>query len=276
MSELRIDENDGFVLIEMPDQMRKPVVEELNELAYRFDDRNVRVIVFDFRNTDTLNKMVYRPITSLAQIARERSKFLASVNLSRDLWDRLEFDGMAGVFNPFDSLASALNASGLQRSKKLDVNFVNPFITAAKETFEQQTKTPITIGDPILKSAAPSADDVDIAGVINLVSDVFSGAIALCFPKAVFLKIYENMMKGEKHDEITPEIQDAAGELLNIIFARARAELVDRKGFVIHQAIPTVIGGKQLSIAMDKKLTAIILPFKTAEGDFHMEIATDA
>ena len=48
---------------------------------------------------------------------------------------------------------------------------------------------------------------MEIAGVISLACADFRGTIAICFRAATFLKIYENMV-GEKHERISPEIED--------------------------------------------------------------------
>jgi chemotaxis protein CheX len=107
------------------------------------------------------------------------------------------------------------------------------------------------------------------------VSDQFNGSIALCFPAGVFIKIY-NAMLGETTTEITQESEDAAGELLNIIFGQAKAILNNKKGYTIRSAIPTVLSGQKLRVHSLSPDNTIMLPFETPHGIFHIEVSTES
>ncbi len=155
----------------------------------------------------------------------------------------------------------------------VDVGFINPFIEGTRITLETQANTPIQVGKPYVKKANESLP-MDIAGVISLTNPSFTGSIALCFTSAVFLKIYENMV-GEKHDKITPELQDAAGELLNIIFGRAKTILNDTKGHTLEKAIPTILAGDNLNVRHTSTSAVIVLPFESSAGVFHIEIVIE-
>jgi chemotaxis protein CheX len=156
---------------------------------------------------------------------------------------------------------------------KIDTDFIAPFVDATRKTLETQANTPTTFGTPLIKSEQNTPPS-DIAGVISLVSTKFTGTIAICFPEPVFLKIYENMVY-EKVEKIGKEQEDAAGELLNIIFGVAKAELNNKKGFDIQKAIPTIVRGGQIKVRHMTKNVAIILPFESAAGSFHVEISSD-
>ena len=81
-------------------------------------------------------------------------------------------------------------------------------------------------------------------------------------------------MVGESHDNITEEVQDAAGELLNIIFGQAKTVLKG-KNYVLERAIPTVLVGEKLRIRYKTKIPTIVLPFESSAGSFHIEIIVD-
>ena len=153
------------------------------------------------------------------------------------------------------------------------MDFINPFVGATQTTLEMQAGTETTPGKPRLKKPGEVLN-VEVAGVISLTSNAFTGTIALCFPGPVFLAIYSNML-GEPFKEITREMEDGAGELLNIIFGQAKALLNDKKGFEIQKAIPTVMRGSQLQVTPMGRGTSVILPFETDAGSFHLEIAVD-
>lgn len=152
----------------------------------------------------------------------------------------------------------------------IDVNFINPFVMAVKVVMETQVRMPLTPCKPFLKKAGDQLP-MEIAGVIGLVSSEFRGSIAICFRAEVFLSVYQSMV-GEKHEKITPEIEDAAGELLNMIFGQAKTVLNDQKGFNFEKALPTVLVGEKLKIRHQGPHPAIVLPFDSPAGAFHLEI----
>lgn len=160
------------------------------------------------------------------------------------------------------------------KSFKVDGEFLNPFIAAAKMTLETQASTELNPGKAFIKKTGDGKDlKTEIASIINLTCEQFSGSVALCFTAEVFLKIYENMLD-EKLDEINEEVSDCAGELLNIIFGTAKTALM-AKGYKLERAIPTVLAGKDLQVKFKSKYPAIILPFESTVGPFHIEILVD-
>jgi chemotaxis protein CheX len=109
--------------------------------------------------------------------------------------------------------------------------------------------------------------------VIGLTSNNFTGSVAVCFPKQVFLTIMERML-GERHDSITRELEDGASELLNIIFGQAK-RVLNEQGFSIEKAIPTIVRGTDLNVHHLTPNPTIIVPFQTDVGSFYIEIAKD-
>jgi chemotaxis protein CheX len=155
----------------------------------------------------------------------------------------------------------------------MDVQFFKPFIDGTKNTLKIQCRLEAVPEKPFLKKGGPKVL-FDIAGVIGLTSKAFTGSIALCFPKSVFLALMSNML-GEKFAEITDDMQDGAAELLNMIFGQAKIVLNDA-GYEIKKAIPTVIKGNQIETQHLSSGPVIVLPFRTEAGVFHVEIATES
>ncbi len=156
---------------------------------------------------------------------------------------------------------------------KLDVNFFKPFIDGTLHTLKVQCSLEAKPGKPFMKGKGPSID-CEIAAVIGLTSTAFSGTIALCFTKPVFLALMNNML-GEKFEEITDDLQDGAAELLNIIFGHAKRVLNDQKSYDIQKAIPTILRGKNIQTKHLTSGFSIVLPFLTDAGEFHIEICTE-
>ncbi len=155
----------------------------------------------------------------------------------------------------------------------IDAEFINPFIKAAKVAFLTQASTDLVSGTPYIK---PPDEEIrmEVAGVISLSNPSVSGSISLCFKREVFLKIYENMV-GEKHSEISPEIEDAAGELLNIIFGQAKTILNDQKGYSLERAIPTIVVGERLRLKYSRHAPVILIPFECSAGLFHLVVVVE-
>jgi chemotaxis protein CheX len=153
---------------------------------------------------------------------------------------------------------------------KLNVEFVNPFVEAALKTLSIQCQTEAAAGKMYLGSGNPKAD---IIGSIGIISPAFRGSIALCFPAATFLGLMGRML-GETYKEITAELQDGAGELLNIIFGQAKIALNER-GYAMEKAIPTVIRGQSLDVRALVSSPTVVLPFETPVGNFFIEVSIE-
>ena len=155
----------------------------------------------------------------------------------------------------------------------IDLEFIEPFINATQSAFLTQASTPVAAGAPYLREVSEGIK-IEIAGVISLCNRDLTGSISLCFEREVFLKIYENMV-GEKHSKITPEIEDAAGELLNIIFGQAKTILNDQKGYHLERAIPTILVGDNLRLRYSSNSPVVLLPFESSAGNFHLAVVIE-
>lgn len=155
-------------------------------------------------------------------------------------------------------------------AKVLDVDFINPFLSATVKVLETQASTKSTAGK-VYKKPARDKFTGDISGVIGLVSEAFTGSVVISFPETTFLQIMSRML-GEECSKITPEIQDGAGEITNMIFGQAKVSL-NEKGFGIKTALPSVVSGTDHSIVQMSNGPRIVVPFKTDVGEFFIEIS---
>lgn len=154
---------------------------------------------------------------------------------------------------------------------KIDVQFVKIFILAALETLKIQCSRTFRAGTPHARGQHEL--QVDIAGVIGLTSKTFNGSIALEFPEKTFLYIMNGML-GEEFTTIDDDLQDGAGELLNIIFGLAKRNL-NAKGYEIEKAIPAVVRGSDIKISHKSISPPIIVPFESEHGSFIIEIVLE-
>jgi chemotaxis protein CheX len=152
---------------------------------------------------------------------------------------------------------------------KLSTEFVVAFLEGTRNTLKIQCGIDATPEKPFLKGTHPEPQ-VALTGIIGMMSDQFNGNIHLSFTESAFLAIMGKML-GEEFKTITDELSSGASEMLNIIYGSAKTVL-NKQGYNIRTAIPTVIRGHDLRIKTVSPSPTLILPFKTPFGDFFLEI----
>lgn len=229
------------------------------------------VHVLDFDGVLVVDQATYAPVLQFSRLLRSSGKQFRSINMSKTILNQIKAHGLKDAFQPLEpgsAPAAAAPAPG-----KMDVRFINPFLNSVASVFKTQAQTTLRPGKPFLRNEKTTID-IGIIGLISLNSTQFKGNIGLCFPTQVFLNVYERML-GEKHSEITQEIEDAVAELLNIIYGAAKTELNKDFGFDLQPALPTVLRGEKLEMRMQNRNPIIVLPFEADVGAFHVEIATE-
>lgn len=149
----------------------------------------------------------------------------------------------------------------------MDVAYINPFIKATNHVLEILSSTIATAGKPYLKK--DKAAHGDVSAVIGLTGDV-SGTISVSFTERCILAIVSKMFD-EEMKELNEEINDAVGEITNMISGQARQEL-EVMGRSLKAAIPTVIMGNNHSITHITSHPIVAIPFNTDNGGFTIEV----
>jgi chemotaxis protein CheX len=267
-------EGDVFI-VQIPKPFDAAAIDGFNEQMNNWLLQPAEIYIFDFAGHDKLSPRAYRPIIVLNQVLTKNQRHLACLGFSQLLVNQLVADGVCGAFCPVGSVAEAKAKFG-KPDASIDTRFIKPFVDATVKTLSVQASTQSHPGKPFVldRTAADGGLGIDIAGVISLTSDTLKGNITIGFPAAVFLKIYENMF-GEKVTALTPEIQDAAGEILNIIYGSAKTELNATQGCGFKPALPTVLTGEKLNIRQSPLNPTIVLPFETLAGPFQIEVTVE-
>lgn len=255
-----------------------PLIIDQNAIAEFEAAMNQRLLdpatlhVFDFSNTVKVDQAFFRIITVYRRQLVKNGKFLCSLGLREELAGTVARMGLSDVFNVKSSMEQAKRQAGLSMATtdkaSIDSNILKMFIEGTVNALKVQCSVEVTSKAPSIKRDAGL--NTDIAGVIGVNNGKMPGSIALCFPKAVFLGIYESMV-GEKHSEINQEIQDGAGELLNIIYGHAKAQL-SAQGMKLSMAIPVVLVGEKIRMQIGEAGKSVILPFECKYGGFHLEV----
>ncbi len=149
----------------------------------------------------------------------------------------------------------------------MNVEYINPFLKATINVLKTMAFTDAVSGKPFLKKDQLAGGDV--SGVIGITGET-EGSLSVSFSAASICFIVSNMF-GEKVTAITREVQDAVGEITNMISGDARRELAE-KGIVLTAGIPTVISGVNHTIKHMTNGPIIAIPFSTKAGDFIVEV----
>ena len=275
MADFKAVEKNGVHLITFP-AVIDPDEDNLEALFKTWLVSSCDIHVIDLKSVVKIKPTAYRFFVLFNQQLKANQKRLFCMNLNAVVATQLKQDGLSGVFQVIASLQEAERAAKPQKpaaKAHVDVELINPFIDATIKVLDLQASVKAKAGKPYLRKA-DSALPMEIAGVIALTCREFKGAIAICFPGATFLAIYGGLV-GETHTEITDVIEDGAGELLNMIFGQVKSVLNDSKGYNLEKALPTILSGEKLRIHHQSPSPAIILPFESPVGTFHVEISIE-
>jgi chemotaxis protein CheX len=149
----------------------------------------------------------------------------------------------------------------------MNVEYINPFLKATVNVIKTMAFTEITPGKPFLKKDNLAGGDV--SGIIGITGDT-EGSLSLSFPEPCICLVVSNMF-GEPIQAIDNEVEDAVGELTNMISGDARRELAE-KGIMLQGGIPTVISGKNHTVRHMTSGPVVAIPFTTEAGPFIVEV----
>jgi chemotaxis protein CheX len=149
----------------------------------------------------------------------------------------------------------------------MNVEFVNPFLSATINVLKTMAFTEVQPGKPFLKKDRTSRGDV--SGIVGITGPP-NGSMSLSFTGSCIIQIVANML-GERFPDINDEVKDAVGELSNMICGTARNDL-GNKGYSFKISIPIVVSGPKHEIRHLCSGPTIGIPFTTDAGPFVVEI----
>lgn len=150
----------------------------------------------------------------------------------------------------------------------MKVEFINPFLQAAKNVLETMCQTKIHPQKAVLKEDHNTYGDV--TGIIGMASSDVTGCMILSFSEKCIVNIVGKMLMEDPKDAIDDEIIDAVGELTNMICGGAKATL-SKMNHKFDLATPTMITGKGIEISTLSESPTIVIPFETEFGHFVIE-----
>lgn len=149
----------------------------------------------------------------------------------------------------------------------MKVEYINPFLRATQHVLKTMAFTDAIAGKPYVKKDEKAGGDV--SGIIGITGET-DGSLSISFSEPCICYIVSNMF-GETIKTLNSEVEDAVGEITNMISGDARRELAEQ-GMILQGAIPTVVSGKNHSVKHMAKGPSIAIPFSTKAGHFVVEV----
>lgn len=147
----------------------------------------------------------------------------------------------------------------------VDVRVINAVIKATLNILGQ-----FGVGSIIMDKAGPKSPHDPLLGEVSSVVDIespqFQGFLAISFDKGSYLEVVSTILQQEQ-TELTEENQSAVGEINNIIFANAKAEI---SNFGAKMKVPRVLLGANQVIQCPTGSGGMLIPFNTKSGKFHI------
>jgi chemotaxis protein CheX len=156
------------------------------------------------------------------------------------------------------------------KENPMDPSLAKPFIKATKDVLAAMAALEVSAGTPYIKKDRMARGDV--SAVIGITGDK-QGTFSISFDRKTAVHIVKQML-GDAIEDILQDVQDAMGEITNMISGQARVGLVDM-GLKLQGSTPSVIMGDGHTIAHMTSAVAIAIPFSCEAGTFTLEFCFD-
>ncbi|NLY40211.1 MAG: chemotaxis protein CheX [Desulfovibrionales bacterium] len=152
----------------------------------------------------------------------------------------------------------------------MDPALAKPFIKATKDVLSAMAALDIVPGAPYVKK--DNIAQGDVSAVIGITGDK-SGTFSISFDRKTAIHVVKQML-GDAVEDIMRDVQDAVGEISNMISGQARAGLSEM-GMKLQGSTPSVIMGDNHTIAHMTSTLAMAIPFTCEAGTFTLEFCFD-
>ena len=149
----------------------------------------------------------------------------------------------------------------------MNVDYINPFVSSVVNVFRTMLDLELFRGQLLVKTTRQPR--YDISGIIGL-SGKAAGTIVLCMERELARLTTQSLLDTEiRSAQITEDVIDAVGELVNIIAGGAKAQLAQ---YEMSVSLPTVITGKGHCIDFPRNTKPICIPFACQAGYLDVEV----
>lgn len=138
------------------------------------------------------------------------------------------------------------------------------FVKSTASVLNTMANIKVEIGKPTLKPNPATL--YEVSGIIGF-SGAFKGSMVLSFQKRTALAVV-TAFAGSPIQEDSADFADAIGELANMVAGAAKSAF--GPGTAI--SVPSVVMGAGHSVAALHDVPCVVIPCKTASGDFAVEV----
>ncbi len=150
----------------------------------------------------------------------------------------------------------------------MNVKYINPFIGATKNVFENFLMSPATPGKPYVFDKSQENGSWEISGIIGLAGEII-GVVIISFPKILALKLV-SILEQKNVTIMDDSVVDMVGEIINIIAGNAKKDLEQHQ---IAISLPTVVRGPKHSFPNLSGSPMVAIPFTCAQGEFNLLVS---
>lgn len=154
-----------------------------------------------------------------------------------------------------------------ERSPRMDVKFLLPFIQAAAEVLTAEIGGPVERGDIALHRTAYTMNEVNV--ILTIVGRL-QGVVIYGMSQATALGMVSQII-GEPMQEMDELVQSGIAEIGNVITGRASV-LLASAGYVTNISVPTLVIGKAMISVLDFHRLAVPLKFKHGQLEVHLTL----
>lgn len=152
----------------------------------------------------------------------------------------------------------------------MKVEFVNPFVQAAREVLETELGGEALRGNLRVQKSAFTTDEVT---ALLCVTGTVSGMVLYSMSQATALAILSRML-GSQVEDFDAVAQSGIGELGNVITGRAGV-LLAHAGYPSNITPPALVIGKGTMVTT-LDLNRLILPLETEAGNLEVQVVLKA
>lgn len=140
-------------------------------------------------------------------------------------------------------------------------------IESTIEIFTGMVMMDVSVAGAAMQKIGPLKQS--ITGMVGL-AGTHKGVLAVHFPKQIALDVTSSFL-GMDVGEINEDVQDAIGEIANMLGGNLKTILSDR-GRDIQLSLPSTISGDEYAFSSQADAEQIILPFQAPSGIFFVEV----
>lgn len=140
-------------------------------------------------------------------------------------------------------------------------------IESTIEIFTGMVMMDVSVAGAAMQKIGPLKQS--ITGMVGL-AGTHKGVLAVHFPKQIALDVTSSFL-GMDVGEINEDVQDAIGEIANMLGGNLKTILSDR-GRDIQLSLPSTIFGDEYAFSSQADAEQIILPFQAPSGIFFVEV----